>query len=41
MTEKVCGALGCTNAADGVTDDGKHSCLTCADKHGKVLRLYE
>jgi len=39
--EKVCGALGCRNDADGVTVEGKHTCLTCADKNGKKVVLYE
>lgn len=41
MSEKICGALGCTNHADGVTPNGKHTCLPCADKNGKKVILYE
>jgi len=41
MTERICGALGCTNDADGVTPDGIHTCLECADTNGVEVRLYE
>lgn len=41
MTDRICGALGCTNDADGVTPDGKHTCLSCADANDTEVRLYE
>ena len=41
QNERICGALGCRNTADGVTPDGKHTCLQCADKHGLKVMLYE
>lgn len=39
-TDRICGALGCHNDADGVTPDGIHTCLTCADKNGEKVVLY-
>ena len=41
MSDKICGALGCRNDADGVTPDGEHTCLDCADQHGLTVELYE
>lgn len=41
MTDKICGALGCSNDADGVTPDGKHTCLQCADKNDLKVMLYD
>jgi len=41
MTDKICGAIGCSNDADGVTPEGKHTCLPCADKLGVKVTLYE
>jgi len=39
--DRICGAIGCHNDADGVTPDGKHTCLACADKNGWKVTLYE
>jgi len=39
--ERICGNMGCTNDADGVTPDGKHTCLECADVHDLKVTLYE
>jgi len=41
MTERICGALGCTNDADGVTPNGIHTCLACADANRDKVVLYE
>jgi Zn-finger protein len=38
--ERICGALGCTNDADGTVEHNHvevWSCRECADKHGKEL----
>jgi len=40
-SDRICGALGCHNDADGVTPDGKHTCLECADANGVKVTLYE
>jgi hypothetical protein len=39
--ERICGALGCRNDADGVTPDGTHTCLECADANEMTVQLYD
>jgi len=39
--DRICGALGCRNDADGVTPDGKHTCLECADANREKVELYD
>jgi len=39
--DRICGNMGCRSTADGVTPDGKHTCLECADAHGLKVTLYE
>jgi len=44
MTDRICGALGCTNDADGeayIGDVKIHTCLPCADDKQFRVRLYE
>jgi len=42
--ERICGALGCTNDADGeawIGDVKIHTCLACAYKNELNIKLYE
>ena len=39
--ERICGALGCTNDADGVTPAGKHTCLACANANNLPVDRYD
>jgi len=44
MSERICGALGCTQDAEGaawIGDVKIHTCLNCADEHELVVTLYE
>ena len=44
MSDKICGALGCRNDADGEAWIGNvkiQTCLACADEKDLVVRLYE
>ena len=44
MSERMCGALGCTNTADGTEEHGGvtvHTCLDCANRRNLTVSLYE